>query len=514
VLKKLKRSDEALASYDRAIALKADHVEAYFYRGNVLHELRQYEAAVASFDKAIEFTPAGSLPYLAYFGRAFALLQLKRLNEALVSFEQALALKGDYVEAYMNCGSLLLELGRHAAALAMYDKAIALKSDYVEAFQGRGFALLGCREHEAAIASFDRALALQPDLKYLRGFRRYAQMQICDWDDLAQYIERLTESLQSGIPVSAPFQVLALVDSAPLHRLAAEVWVREQYPTDNSLGEIAPRPRRDKIRVGYFSSDFRIHPVSLLTAELFETHDRSRFEITAFAFGPAARDAMRTRLERTFDRFVDVSAKSDMQVALLAREYGIDIAVDLGGFTEHARAAIFALRAAPIQMSYIGYLGTLGAPFMDYLVADATIIPADARQHYSEKIMYVPSYQVNDSQCSAAERMFTREELGLPPAGFVFACFNTSYKIAPSMFTVWMRILRRVEGSCLFLCAGNAAAERNLVKEAERRGVDSHRIVFGSHLALPEYLARFSTMDLFLDTLPYNAGTTASDALC
>jgi len=250
-----------------------------------------------------------------------------------------------------------------------------------------------------------------------------------------------------------------------------------------------------------------------LTAELFELHDRSRFEITGFAFGPEANDPVRARVATAFDRFIDVRDHSDIEVASLARNIGIDIAVDLGGFTVHSRTKIFALRAAPIQLSYLGYLGTMGAPYMDYLVADSIIIPADRRQDYSEKIIYLPSYQSNDSQRISSERKFTRDELGLPPVGFVYCCFNANYKFTPSTFRSWMRILSRVDGSCLFLYADNPVAQRNLLMQAQRCDIDPRRIVFGERMPVGDYLARLRSMDLFLDTLPYNAGATASDAL-
>ncbi len=509
----LKRYDEALAGFDRAIALKYDYVEAYCSRGHVLQEMRRHAEAVSSYDDAIALEPDGPQAYPAYCSRGFSLKELKRLDEALESYERAMVLKNDDAEVYVNRGCVLQELGRHEAAIESFDESIALRPDQVEAFQGRGFSLLNRGRHDAAIASFDQAIALKGDQKYLLGFRRYVQMQICDWDGLTAYLERLERELMARRPVSAPFQVLALVDSPLLHRLAAQIWAEEEFPSDDSLGPIARRPPGDKIRIGYFSADFRDHPVSRLTAELFEVHDRSKFETTGFAFGPKVQDAVRARLEKAFDRFIDVSERSDLEVAETAREMGIDIAVDLGGFTEFARPKVFALRAAPIQMSYIGYLGTMGAPYMDYILADPTIIPIHEREFYSEKIIYLPSYQVNDSKRPTVDRTFTREELGLPATGFVFSCFNANYKITPATFAVWMRILLRVEGSSLFLYAGNEIAERNLRKEAQIRGVDPCRIVLGKYLAQEDYLARFRAMDLFLDTLPYNAGTTASDAL-
>jgi predicted O-linked N-acetylglucosamine transferase (SPINDLY family) len=510
VLKELKRFDEALVSYEQAIGLKPDYAEAFINRGNLLRESGQDEAAVASYEKAIEFNPGYCQ---AFHGRGLSLGRLGRFAEALAGHERAIALKGEYAEAHIGRGNMLQKLKQHEAAIESYSRAIELEPFHSEAFEGCAFCLFSTGQIEAAIRCYDRVLVLDPNRKYVLGMRRHAQMHICHWDHFAQDMERLAEGLSSRLPVVAPFPLSALVDSPLLHRLAAEIWVREECPPDEALGPLPQRLPRDKIRVGYFSADFRAHPVSLLTAELFETHDRSRFEITAFAFGPEANDAVRARLQRAFDHFVDVRDRSDIEVASLARKLGIDIAVDLSGFTVHGRTKIFALRAAPVQIGYIGYLGTMGAPYMDYVVADESIIPADRRQDYAEKIIYLPSYQVNDSQRRISERTFTREELGLPRAGFVFSCFNANYKITPSTFEVWMRILRRAGDSVLFLYADNQVARRNLAKQAERHGVDDSRLVFGERIPVEYYLARLRSMDLFLDTLPYNGGTTASDAL-
>jgi protein O-GlcNAc transferase len=509
----LKKFDDAVTAFDSAIALKSDYFDAHCGRGDFLLELRRHEAAVASYDQAISLASDNLQARPAYASRGFALKELKRFHEALVSYDRAIALDDTDPEVRINQAGVLQEMGRYEAAAASYNRAIELKPDQPEAHAGRGFAQLALGHYEAALASFDRALVLQPDMKYLAAFRQYMQMQICDWSDLASFLEELKHRLMARKPATSPFQMLAFLDSPPLQRLAAEAWVREECPPDEALGAIAARPRSDKIRIGYFSADFCNHAVSLLTAELFEIHDRSRFEIVAFSFGPKADDAVRARLVRAFDRLIEVGEQSDAQVAITARSLGIDIAVDLGGFTTHARTKIFALRAAPIQMSYIGYLGTMGAPYMDYLLADPTLIPQQERQNYSEAIIYLPSYQVNDSTRPEVERKLTREELGLPETGFVFSCFNANYKIMPDTFAVWMRILKRVGESSLFLYVAAEAAESNLRTEAERCGIDPRRLIFGEKLRHEDYLARLRTMDLFLDTLPYNAGTTASDAL-
>jgi predicted O-linked N-acetylglucosamine transferase (SPINDLY family) len=504
------RLDDALAGYDQAIALKSDYADVHLNRGSALLQLRRYEAAVSSFDRAIELN---AIHARLFHGRGLALRHLKRLDDALACFEQAIVQGPACAGVYVDRANVLLEVGRFEAALASYDDAIAIEPENVEALQGRGFALLNMKRLEAAIESLDRALSINADQKYLPGLRRHLKMQICDWQDFEADVEELVTGLRAGNPVSTPFPMLALVDSPPVHRLAANLWASEHYPRNDALGPVRRRRSVDKIHIAYFSPDFRHHPVSLLTCEMFETHDRSRYSVTAFAFGPRTKDDVRARLVRAFDRFIEVEGKSDFQVASMARNLEVDVAVDLAGYTEHCRTGVFALRAAPVQISYLGYLGTMAAPYMDYLVADATIIPRSEQGHYAEKILYLPSYQANDSKRRIAKRSFTRVELGLPPDGFVYACFNSNYKITPPTFTVWMRILSQVRGSNLFLYVGDPVAERNIRKEAELRGVDGRRIVFGEKLPFEEYLARFQSVDLFLDTLPYNAGTTASDAL-
>jgi predicted O-linked N-acetylglucosamine transferase (SPINDLY family) len=500
----------ALAGYDRAIECDPGYAEAYCNRGTVLESLGRFLEALHSYDRAVALKPDD---FLAFYNRGSALRNLRRFEDALDSYDRATSLKADYSEAYINRGHVLQQLERHEAAVASYERAIELNPGHPEAFASRGFSLVSLKRNQDAIASFDRAIELKADFRYLIGMRRYAKMAICDWKHLTEDLQQIARGLVEEKPVSHPFPILALFDSPHLHRLAAQIWAREEHPAVEPPAVQAARRHQAKIRLGYFSADFRHHPVSLLSAELFEMHDRSKFEVTGFAFGPPATDAMRARLKQAFDRFEDVSHLTDLDVALLARDYGIDIAVDLGGYTDHSRTKIFAFRAAPVQMSYIGYLGTMGAPYMDYLVADATIIPACERKHYSERIIYLPSYQVNDSKKFCALRSFSREELGIPAAGFVFCCFNSNYKIMPATFSTWMRILHRVPGSVLFLYAENAVAGQNLRTEAMQHGIDSLRIILGAHLAMPEYLARYRTMDLFLDTLPYNAGATASDAL-
>jgi len=286
------------------------------------------------------------------------------------------------------------------------------------------------------------------------------------------------------------------------------------YPQSHILPKIERYPKHKKIRIGYFSADFKNHPVSHLTAELYEIHDRNRFEIYAFSYGPDTKDEMNLRIKVGVDHFHDVRTMSYEDAAILARSVELDIAVDLGGYTQDARTEIFAMTVAPIQISYIGYLGTMGANYYDYLVADRTLIPEEKQHHYSEKIVYMPnSYQVNVSKRSVSEASLLRHELGLPNTGFVFSCFNNSFKITPSTFTGWMRILKAVRGSVLWLFENNKNAAKNLKKEAIKFGINGDRLVFAAHMPVEEHLNRIKQADLFIDTLPYNAHTTTSDAL-
>ncbi len=511
-LGQLHRYAEALESFDHAVGLNPGDGLAYYNRAGMQRQLAQLDAALASYDRAIEIRPDNAE---AIFNRAVLLQELKRWEESLAALHTALALNPAFStdQAWGSIASAHAALQHWEEAIAAYDRAIALNPAQVPALQGRARALHELKRYEEAIASYDQALGLQPDLPFIPGLRRYAMMHICDWSGIDADIAQFSAGLRDLAPVSPPFPLLALLDSAPLQKRAATVWVREQWPPDPALGPIPKRARPEKIHIGYFSADFRLHPVTLLLAELFELHDRSRFAITAFAFGPPVDDALRKRLERGFDHFIDVRDKSDREVAALARAQHIDIAVDLTGFTEYGRTNIFALRAAPVQIGYIGYLGTMGAPYMDYLIADRTIVLPEERGNYSEKILYLPIYMANHAQRRFAARAVSRTELGLPRDGFVFACCNANYKLSPATFGGWMRILRRVQGSVLFLNADNMVAERNLRRAAARRDIDPDRIVFGARMALPEYMARYRTLDLFLDTLPYNAGATASDAL-
>ena len=439
--------------------------------------------------------------------------QLGNLNEALICFTKALDIRKDIPQLFFNLGRLYDEQKNPDLALENYNEAIRLQPNFANAWCNKGTTLCDIKKFDEALICFENALLLDPSINFILGDIAHIKMRRCEWAGIEKFKITIEENINSGKKVTPPFPLISLIDNLSLHKKCAEIYTKSKFPFNPSLGEIVKRSRKAKIRIGYFSSDFRNHAVSYLTAELFELHDKNTFEIIAFSFGADDKSAMRLRLQGAFNQFIDVSHLSDKEVAQLSREMSIDIAVDLGGYTANCRTGIFAYRAAPIQVSYIGYLGTMGSEYIDYLVADKTIIPPDSVQYYTEKIAYLPCYQANDSRRKIADKVFTRKELDLPEDHFVFTCFNSNYKILPETFDSWMHILKSTKQSVLFLYAENEFAKSNLIKEAEVRGVGGERLIFGKHLDPDQYLARYQACDLFLDTAPYNAGTTASDAL-
>ena len=523
-----------------------ERAKHHFFLG--LEDIRtsHYREAEIELRKSLEYVPdrlstlvnlSAALLHLKKYDEAEAFIALARaqdpdspeglLNEgylhrvrhehakALACFDRALVVRKDYAAAHNSRGVTLSDLDHLDAAIASFDKAIAINPDYAEAYCNRGEALRELNQPDAAIASYAKAISIRPDYDYLAGTLQHTKLQICDWRDHSACVAAVADRIAAGTRASLPFYLLSLTSSTKLQQRCAQTFVSDRYPANASLGAIPkPSASRQRIRIGYYSADYHNHATSYLMAGLLELHDRSRFETFGFSFGPRRDDAMRKRVAGAFDEFIDVRDMSDRQVAQQSRDLGIDIAVDLKGFTQGNRTSIFAFRAAPIQVNYLGYPATMAADYIDYLIADRTVVPESDLSHYSEKLAYLPHcYQVNDWQRSVADKVFTRAELGLPDAAFVYCCFNNCYKITPDVFDSWARILRQVEGSVLWLLADNAAAARNLRQEAWRRNLDPARLVFAERFPIAEHLARHRTADLFLDTLPYNAHTTASDAL-
>jgi len=506
VLNRQGRSAEALAQYDKALALAPSLLPALFNRGNALLELGRPDEAVASYDKAVALNPA--LVGL-WNNRGTALRSAHRLPEALASFERAIALDGRHTNALTNRAIALHDLKRFDDALTAADAALAVTPGFAEALYLKANVLNELGRLEDALSFYEQALAARPDHPHaLNGVARMA-LTLCDWDRTAQLLPQLESAVQGGRVIVQPFTLLGYSTDAALQLRAAQNAIHRLAPARTPLA--TARYSHDKIRLAYLSADFHGHATAVLMAELFERHDRSKFEVSAIAFGPDDGSPMRARLRSAFDHFDDVRGMSDLEVAKLLRAREIDIAVDLNGHTMDARPGIFAHRPAPVQVNYLVYPGTTGASYMDVILADRIVLPLDQQPHYSEKIVHLPDcYQANDAT-RLVESAPSRAEAGLPQSGFVFCCFNSNWKITVPVFDIWMRLLQQVEDSVLWLLDGPGAP--NLRAQATRRGIDSARLIFAPKARPETHLARHQLADLFLDTLPYNAHTTASDAL-
>ena len=511
VLKELERYAEAVGHYEKALNLNPNIAEVWSNRAVVLRKLGRYEEAFTSLSRAVEISPNYSE---AWFNAGLTWQELKQYEQALGAYHKVLENRPNYSEAWLYVGLCLYELKQYEQALQAYRNALEGKPQYPEAWFNLGIVYTELKNYDQAFSSYSKAKEGNNRIDYLQGNWYAVKMSLCDWKDELDATNALIQDLQQALSSVPPFTALAAIPDEALHLQAARTWASDKYIVQEPLGILSKSLHHPKIRVGYFSADFRSHPVAALIAGVLERHNHERFETIAFSYAPNTQDEVRKRLELAFDQFIDVTDRSDREIAKLARELEIDIAVDLTGYTRFSRVGIFAHRAAPIQVNFLGYPGTLGAPYMDYIIADHTLIPAEATQYYSEKIVYMPHcYQPNDRLRPIAPEEFTRSQFGLPEQGVVYCCFNNNFKITPQIYDVWMRILSAVPGSVLWLFEDNPTAAINLKQEAQQREVDPKRIFFAQKMPLAQHLARYRLVDLFLDTLPYNAHTTASDAL-
>ncbi|MEB3218531.1 MAG: tetratricopeptide repeat protein [Nostocales cyanobacterium 94392] len=509
-LNKLKRYAEALESCDKALSLKPDYAEAWYNRGVSLYEIGNFELANESFDKAISHKKNYAE---AWYNKGVICSKERRYREAIDFYKNAINIKSDFIDAILNQGLCFGEIKEYEKSISCYRKVISLNQNSAEAWNNSGVILSDLKNYDRALKSFELAYKLKPNLEFLLGQLVHIKMIMCDWSNLDEKIRLLECDIGNGNKVIAPFPALAIFDSPQLLEKVARIYVEEKFIEKTKVVFNTNIKKDRKIKVGYYSADFGDHPISYLIPELLELHNRNHFEIYGFSFGNHKDSPFLKRIKNAFDHFYDLNFENDQYIVKLSRRLEIDIAIDLMGHTKDSRMAIFSSRVAPIQISYLGYLGTSGANYIDYIIADKTIIPNESVKFYSEKPIFLPSYQANDKKKLIADRKFSKRALGLPDNAFMFCCLNNTYKILPTIFDSWMRILKARENSVLYLYAENKWAVENLRLEAKQRGVDESRIIFAEAIPYCEYLARYKICDLFLDTSPYNAGTTASDAL-
>lgn len=511
VLQKLERHADALAAFDNALSKMPRSIETLNQRGITLSKLKREDEAIASYRAALAIDPHDVVTLNNY---ALSLGALQRIDEATATYQRALAIKPDFVDALVNLGDLLAHSPQPADAFPYYDRAIAIKQDHVNARVGRAALYAWRARYQDAMTDLDNILKKEPDHELALGVLALCHLATCRWDRLDELREALTRHVREGRANVSPL-TLVLLGASPADQLAcARAFIRERMPPDGMpLVPAAPR-QYDKIRLAYVSPDFRTHPVGLTIVDLLERHDRSRFEVRAISTGADEKSAIRERITRSADYFHDVSRHSDRAIAELLASNKVDIAIDLCGHTEGARSGIFAHRPAPVQVSYHGYAGTTGAEFIDYVLADRISLPAEQQPFYTESIVHLPDcYFVSDSKRPVLQPP-ERAAAGLPDKAFVFCCFNNNAKLSPSIFDRWMRLLKKTPDGIIWLSRANPLTVSHLQDTARASGIDPSRVIFAPRTdRLEDHLARIALADLFLDTIPYNAHATASEAL-
>jgi predicted O-linked N-acetylglucosamine transferase (SPINDLY family) len=510
-LQRARRYDEALDCFNQALTRDPRQLEALGNRGSVLGSLGRFAEALADYERALVFHPNHAM---LLFNRGNALGHLGRHHEALASYEAARAADPKVPELWNNRGNTLRDLKRSDEAIESYSWALMLRPDYAKALYNRGNTYwVDKRQIEPAWQDFEKAFTIEPESDNLRGDLLHLRMHVGVWRDFDTQKRLVDDAVRAGRRAVGPFAYQAISDSPADLKACSEIYAAHRHPAAPPLA-MGSWPGNRKIRVGYLSGEFRQQATSFLMAGLYEAHDKEKFEIVAFDSGWSDGSPLRTRLERSFSKLVDISRLTDAEAARTIFAEKIDILVNLNGYFGENRMGIFARRPAPVQVNYLGFPATLGAPYIDYIIADKIVIPESERHFYTEQAAWLPdSYQANDAKRAEAADTARRADHGLPEKAFVFCSFNQAYKLTPAIFAAWMRILRQAPESVLWLLEGNRYFPPNIRREAEKAGIAAERIVFAPMADWPDHLARMAQADLFLDTAPYNSHTTASDAL-
>lgn len=507
----LNNFDVALKYFDRALHINKTNAAIFSNRGITLHALKRFDEALESYNLALGIKPNYAE---AFCNRGLTLQSLKRFNDALESFNHALKINANFFEALLARGNVLVELNLLNEALDSYDLVLRIKNNCVDALNNKGNVLRQLEKFDESLECFEKVLNLKPDYKFLSGLTLHTRMFLCDWDNLKLTLEKLIVGINNNLPVSTPFDILGLIDEPELQKKCSLIFSKNKFNALSANSEFKKNRLNEIPRIGYFSADFHNHATLHLMLEVFRNHDKSRFDFYAFSFGPQTNDLWQQEAKKYFKEFIDIRDKTDSQVAELTRSLNIDIAIDLKGFTANARPGIFANRAAPIQINYLGYPGTMGSDFIDYIIADKVVIPEESKSYYSEKILYLPNcYQPNIRTRKISEKIIQRKDVGLPEGATVYCSFNNIYKLTPDVFTIWLDILKKVQNSVLWILCRDESAKNNLIKFARVQDVDSSRLIFAEHLPIEQHLSRISLADIFLDTFPCNGHTTASDAI-
>jgi protein O-GlcNAc transferase len=501
---------KSILPFRKSIDLDPNNSTAYTNLGNALNNVNKLEEAKSVLLKGIALKNSS---YHAYNTLGTICIALGEIREAEPYLKKAILMNSEFPEAHNNLGTVYLKQNKLHEAKQSFLRAVQIKDKYVSALYNLAIVFEHEKEFERALAYYEQAYLLSPTLDYLMGSIVHLKRRLAIWEDYDKDVRQITHGILDGRRVCSAFTVQSLIDDPKVQLNASKTFWESCCKSKSLRATTFESYSHKKLKIGYFSPDFRNHPVSHLTAEVYNFHDRSLFEIYAFSFGAGSDDEFTDRIKSNVDHFYDVSNVSDAELVSLSRSLEIDIAIDLAGFTKSCRPNIFAMTAAPIQVGYLGFLGSMGSSSFDFIIADRIIIPEEHEDYYSEKIVYLPSYQANDSNLRLTNNIVNRDSFGIPTNAFVFCCFNDTYKITPDTFASWTRILRKVKSSVLMIYCSSKTAELNLKNEIEKAGIEPERLIVSGFLDRHNYLARYRHVDLFLDTQPYNSGATASDAL-
>jgi len=491
-----------------SINLNNSFPESYNSRGIIFAEEGDYLNAIKDYDKALSLKKDY---YDAHLNKAVALKNVSKFKEAIKYLQLCIKLKPNDFKIYNNLGNISRDLKKYNSAKKYYTEAIKLNQNFAEAYSNRGELLqLYFNEFEEAIEDYNASIKIDENLNYIRGKRLQARMTLNEWKDFNQEIKIIKDNIKKQKKTIHPFAHMSLMDDPEQQKSITELYLDNNYLTPSKKNTSF---KNDKIIIGYFSAEFHNHPVMHLILDVFKNHNKSEFKIYGFSIGPT-KDEWSEKVKKYFDKFIDISDMSDSDIISLSKELKLDIAINLTGYTLNARNNIFFKQLATKQVNYLGYPGTMGSKCYDYIIADKIVIPEENKKYFSEKVIYLPNcYQANQEKINISDKNLNKNDLGLPENKFIFACFNNSYKITPSIFKRWMNILKKCESSILWLLQDIELGRQNLWKEAEIEGVNRARIIFAGRVPLKDHLKRLKFIDLFLDTFPYNAHTTASETI-
>ena len=510
-LEKLNDLDGAIKNYNLAINNRPNFAEAHNNIGVVFQKLRNFDQAILQYKKAITYK---NLYLDAYINLANLFKETKQFEEAIKNYDLAINLNPKLAEVYNNKGNALKEIRKFEEAIKNYDLAINLNPNFAEAYFNTATALQDIKNFEKAVLYFEKALLLDKEIPFCKGYLLHAKMLCCNWSGLNELYKEIYNDVEKNRYSATPFGYQAICDDESNLQKCAQLYSSKRFPEIKNNLFSKKVSKNKKIKIGYLCGEFREQATSILMTEVWEKHNKEDFEIIAFDSGWDDKSLRRNRIINAFDKFIDISKVSDLDAAKIIYKEQIDILINLNGFFGTGRPVVFSYRPAGIQINYLGFPGTIGSKYIDYILCDQTVVPPESKKFYNEKIIYLPdSYQANDTKRNISDKKFLREELSLPKESFVFCCFNNNYKITPNMFDVWARLLKKIDNSVLWLIDGNSEATENLKKEAKIRNIDVSRLIFAKRMKLEDHLARHKNADLFLDTLPYNAHTTASDSL-